>query len=134
MKKAGDRLATARSQMRAEISSRSGNIRSSLISFIRSPHGATSGAANNGSLCPFMGVLGVTDDHWHERVPRVAMDWATVDVGVASCLHPVLGLGQSAALVRCRGAPCLRRFVVGKLLVDFQPSRQLAGCGDLLGH
>src|SRR6266481_10030896 len=88
--------------MRAEISSRSGNIRSSLISFIRSPHGATSGAANNGSLCPFMGVLGVTDDHWHERVPRVAMDWATVDVGVASCLHPVLGLGQSAALVRCR--------------------------------
>ena len=81
-----------------------------------------------------MGVLGVTDDHWHERVPRVAMGWATVDVGVVSCLHPVLGLGQSAALVRYRGDPWLRGVVVGKFLVDFQPGRQLAGGGDFLVH
>jgi len=70
----------------------------------------------------------------YKRVPGAAVGWVAVDVGVAAHLHSILGLGQSSALVRCGGDPCLRRFVVGKLLADFQPGGQLAGRGDLLGH
>src|SRR5260370_20556379 len=108
-------MATAVMKLRVEISSRSGSISSKSDCFIQSPHGPTFGAANNGSLCPFLGVLGATDDHWHKRVPRVAMRRTTMDVGLASSLHPILGLGQFASLVRCRRYSCRRRFLVGEL-------------------
>jgi len=73
-------------------------------------------------------------DHWNKRVPGVAVGWPAVDGRVAADLHTSLGLGQFTALVRYRGDPCMRRVVVGKLLVDFQPGGQLAGGGDRLVH
>src|SRR5204863_9423898 len=75
-----------------------------------------------------------THDHWRNRIPRVSVGGAAVDVGVVAGLYTRVGMGQSAALVRYRGDPWLPGVVVGKFLVDFQPGRQLAGGGDFLVH
>src|SRR6266566_3448239 len=69
-----------------------------------------------------------------KRVLGFAMGRLVLDRGLAAGLYSILGLGQSAALVRYRGDSCMRGIVVGEFPVDFQPGSQFAGGGNLLVH
>src|SRR5437879_13464019 len=73
-------------------------------------------------------------DHRCQHVPGTTLGWAAVDDRVAARLHSILGLGQSVAFVRCRGASGMRGIVVGEFLAVFQPGGQLSGGGNPLVH
>jgi hypothetical protein len=73
-------------------------------------------------------------DRRHNRVPGAAMGCFGMDRGVAARLHSILGLGQSAALMRYRSVPRLRGIVVGKFFVDIEPGGQLTGGRNPLVH
>src|SRR6266550_7039414 len=66
-------------------------------------------------------------DHWHDRLSSSAMGRVGLDGGVASRLYARMGVGESSAFVRRRRDPRMRRIVVGKFAVGFQPSGEFAG-------
>src|SRR5258707_15535154 len=83
-------------------------------------------SAGCGSLCrKWKRQPEKTYEHWHQRVPGVAMVGAVVDCPVAACLYWILGRGQSVPLVRCRSDAFLRGLGRAKITGGFKPFHQL---------
>src|SRR6266851_5443382 len=90
-------------------------------------------ATNNGTLPGIQAEVG-PNVSGNKRGSSSPVGGFAMDGGVVAGLHSILGLGQPRALVRRRRGSWMRGLVVGKFLVDFQPSREHAGCGCFVVH